>query len=120
MPTRWISLCLIASAAAAQSLRIVVQSSPLAGFQYHAGPALWSQLRVGDALTLTREADNAHDGNAVAIHWHGQKLGYLPRADNRVVAAEMDKGSRVAARIERLHADGSPRQRLRVEVLVEP
>lgn len=45
----------------AQTIRILVQSSPLAGFQYHAGAELWGELKVGDALTLTREPDNPFD-----------------------------------------------------------
>jgi len=37
------------------SVRLLVQSSPLAGFRYHAAADVWDQLRVGDALELRRE-----------------------------------------------------------------
>ncbi len=37
---------------------MLVQSSPLAGFQYYQGKALWDEMKVGDALALVREADN--------------------------------------------------------------
>ncbi|MBS0330407.1 MAG: HIRAN protein, partial [Proteobacteria bacterium] len=50
---------------------ILLQDSPLAGFQYHAGRALWSQMRVGDALALVREPDNSHDARAVRVEWQG-------------------------------------------------
>jgi putative endonuclease len=36
--------------ALAAEVRILVQSSPLAGFQYHAGEALWQEMREGDRL----------------------------------------------------------------------
>jgi hypothetical protein len=102
----------------AQTVKILVQSSPLAGFQYHQGSKLWPELRVGDALTLTREPDNLHDHNAVRVEWRGQMLGYLPRAENRAVAAEMDRGLEVAGRIARLNERTNPWQRLLIEVFV--
>ena len=80
---------------------MLVQSSPLAGFQFYAGKTMWDEMQVGDAIMLTREPDNAHDANAVRVEWRGRKLGYLPRAENRAVAAEMDRGGRVEARIAR-------------------
>ncbi|MBL8492440.1 MAG: hypothetical protein JNM82_16810, partial [Rhodocyclaceae bacterium] len=49
--------------AAAQAIRILVQSSPLAGFQYYAGLVRWNEIRVGDTLSLVREQDNPHDTN---------------------------------------------------------
>ncbi len=118
-PIRTALLCwvLAAAPAGAQWLKILVQSSPLAGFQYYAGEALWERLQVGDRLTLIREADNAHDANAVRIEWRGVKLGYLPRAENRTVAAEMDRGTRVEGRVAALTRHRDPWRRLRVEVL---
>lgn len=74
------------AAAFAESIKILVQSSPLAGSQYYGAKRLRSEIRVGDRLTLTREADNRHDRNAVRVDWNGEKLGYVPRAENRAVA----------------------------------
>ena len=102
----------------AQTIRILVQSSPLAGFQYHAGTALWQELQVGDLLSLAREPDNPYDAQAVRVSWRGQQLGYLPRAENRAVAAEMDGGGRVEARIARLRSHRNPWQRILIEVFV--
>lgn len=113
-----ISLLLLAGASQAQTIKVLVQSSPLAGFQYHAAGALWPELKVGDALTLVREPDNPHDANAVRVEWRGQMLGYLPRAENRAVAAEMDRGGAVAARIARLREHRNPWARLLIEVFV--
>jgi hypothetical protein len=112
-----ISLAVSPGALAAE-VRILVQSSPLAGFQYHAGESLWQEMREGDRLTLVREADNPHDTNAVRIEWRGQKLGYLPRAENRTVASAMDGGEPVDARIARLRQHRNPWQRVLIEVFV--
>ena len=108
----------ICFSALASEIRILVQSSPLAGFRYYAGEALWHEMREGDRLTLVREADNPHDANAVRVEWRGQKLGYLPRAENRSVAAAMDGGEAVDARIARLRQHRNPWQRVLIEVFV--
>ena len=109
---------LVCTVTMAQTIRILVQSSPLAGFQYHAGATVWDQMKVGDALALVREPDNPHDSNAVRVEWHGQQLGYLPRLENSAVAAEMDRGSRVEARIAKLRNHPNPWQRVLIEVHV--
>jgi hypothetical protein len=112
------SLLIVAMCTQAQDIRILVQSSPLAGFQYHDAGELWTDLRVGDALTLKRERDNPHDANAVRVEWRGRMLGYLPRAENRNVAAEMDRGVRVEGRIARLREHRNPWLRVLIDVFV--
>ncbi len=97
---------------------ILLQDSPLAGFQYHAGKAVWSQLRVGDALTLVREPDNAHDARAVRVEWQGRKIGYVPRRENADVARLMDAGQRLTARITRLADVRDPWSRVRFKILI--
>ena len=109
---------LLAAPAAAESIKLLVQSSPLAGFQFYAGRALWDEMKAGDALVLVREPDNPHDPRAVRVEWRGRKLGYLPRAENRAVAEEMDRGGQVAARIARLERHRDPWKRIRIEVFV--
>jgi hypothetical protein len=107
-----------ASAVAAQQIRVLIQSSPLAGYQYHAGAQVWEQLKAGDELKLVREPNNAHDRNAVRVEWQGQQLGYLPRAENQAVAVELDRGSRVEARIARLREAKNPWQRVLIDVFM--
>lgn len=104
--------------ALARQPRILVQSSPLAGFQYYDAKILWDEMREGDALALIREPDNRHDPFAVRVEWRGTKLGYLPRAENRAVADEMDKGTPIAGRIGRMADSPNPWKRLRVDVFV--
>ncbi|MFO7543575.1 MAG: HIRAN domain-containing protein [Thiobacillus sp.] len=97
---------------------ILLQDSPLAGFQYHAGKALWPQLRVGDTLILIREPDNAHDAKAVRVEWQGHKIGYVPRRENADVARFMDDGHPLAARINRLAEGRDPWSRVRFDILI--
>jgi hypothetical protein len=98
------------------SVQLLVQSSPLAGYRYHAAAQLWPELRVGDALELRREPDNPHDPNAVSVSWRGRRLGYLPRRENAAAAWGLDRGQAPRARISRLAARG---RRIEIEVYVD-
>ncbi len=106
----------LAPAAGAESIMILVQSSPLAGSQYHALARVWPHLRAGDRLTLTREPDNRHDRNAVRVDWNGQPIGYVPRAENRTVARALDAGEPLEARATRLRDDPNPWRRVEFAV----
>jgi HIRAN domain len=108
-----------ASPSAAQTPgRILVQSSPLAGFQYYEGKALWAQMKRGDPLALIREPDNPHDPLAVRVEWNGHKLGYLPRRENQAVARQLDHGNPLQARIVRLVKHRDPWKRIELEVFL--
>ena len=98
------------------SARIVVQDSPLAGFQYYEGRELWHEMKPGDTLTLVREPGNPHDANAVRLEWKGCKLGYVPRRDNGALARQMDRGATVKARITALKARGNGRNLVSYEI----
>lgn len=98
---------------------IIVQQSPLAGFQYYDGKARWSEMKVGDVLTLVREPHNPHDANAVRVEWNGSRLGYIPRRENADVARQMDRGAAVKARIVKLTEARNPWQRVLFEVYVD-
>jgi hypothetical protein len=100
-------------------VRMLVQSSPLAGFQFYQGKELWDEMKVGDALALVREADNVHDANAVRVEWRGRRLGYVPRRENRTVAQHMDRGGAVEARISKLVQHRNPWQRIEFEIYVK-
>ena len=117
-----LTAALLAAASAsvqAQQVRLLVQSSPLAGFRYHEAPGLFPELGVGDRLELVREPDNPHDPNAVGVEWRGRRLGYVPRRENSALAWAMDRGEPVTARISILRAHRNPRLRVEFEVFVE-
>lgn len=106
-------------AAAQSAARILVQSSPVAGFQFHEARQVWAQLKIGDALTLVREPANLHDARAVRVEWQGHLLGYVPRAENDAVARQLDRGNRLEARIVRLTRHRDPWKRIEFEVFLK-
>ena len=114
-----VALLVFALSANAQSVRLLVQSSPLAGFRYGEAATLWRELRVGDELTLVREADNPRDANAVRVEWRGHKLGYVPRRENAAVARALDGGMALRARLVRLEEHLNPARRVGFEVYIE-
>ncbi len=100
--------------------REILQVSPLAGFQHHAGPALFALMNVGDHLALRREADNPYDARAVRVEWQGTQIGYAPRADNVDLARLMDRGVPVEARILQLQKSRDPWKRVLIEIYLVP
>lgn len=96
----------------------VIQHSVLTGFRHHAASRFWPALTLDATLTLLRESENAHDSDAVAVHWKGYKLGYLPRGENFMVARLLDRQCRLSARIRRLEANAHRNRRVCLDVLL--
>ncbi|MDR3395665.1 MAG: HIRAN domain-containing protein [Parasulfuritortus sp.] len=125
MPMRWLHIALLSVLpAVACPVRadvesaVILQTSPLAGFQYHAGRALFPLMQVGDYLQLVREPDNPYDPKAVRVEWRGVMIGYAPRADNVDLARIMDQGAHVEGRIVNLQKVRNPWRRMLFEVVV--
>lgn len=95
---------------------MLVQTSPLAGYQYHAGPALWPLMEIGDPLTLVREPWNPYDNKAIRVDWRGVSIGFVPKIENLDLARLMDGGTRLAGRIVHLQASRDPWRRVLFEV----
>jgi len=93
--------------------------TPVAGFQYYEGERLWPSLNIGDPLTLVREPANPNDDKAVAIYRQADKLGYIPRSDNAVIANLMDQGRTLAATLSKKTRNANPWERLGVEVVMK-
>ena len=100
----------------AKDRSVLIQESPIAGFQFHRGDAIWSSLDVGEELALVRESSNNHDPDAVAVYFHEQKLGYVPRGDNRAIAQMLDSGESLEARISKLLVEENPWERIRITI----
>ncbi len=98
---------------------IYLNSLYIAGFQYYNGPELEKLLKENDKLTLQRQAENPHDYFAVEIFYKSQKLGYLPRTDNKIIARMMDQGERLKAKIGSIAPDAHPFSRVKVRVYLE-
>ena len=96
--------------------RILVQTSFVAGFQHHDGKRFFSNMHVGDALSLVRETHNAHDANAIRVEWQGNIIGYVPRNENETLARQIDFGNRLQGRIARLSRHRDPNRRVEMEI----
>ncbi len=102
-----------------QSVQLLVQSSPLAGFRFGEAAAVMPLMRPGDALELVHEPDNPHDPNAVRVEWRGRKLGYVPRRQNAALAWGLERGTPLRARVSRLEDHPNPARRIEFEVYIE-
>jgi len=87
---------------------VLLQESPLAGFQYYDGERLWPRLAAGQAVELRRNPRNPHDDRAVEIWRAGHMLGHLPRVENTAVAQMLDRGEPLTARITTLNQSRGP------------
>lgn len=98
---------------------IYLASVYIAGFQYYKGKDLEKGLKENDVLGLIRQAGNPHDYFAVEVYYGGQKLGYLPRTDNKIFARMMDQGVKLKAVIRSIELEAHPFKRVKVRVYSE-
>ncbi len=103
---------------AVKTQSVLIQESPIAGFQFHEGDAIWPSLAIGAKLALLREATNTHDPDAVAVYFQNNKLGYVPRAENSAIAQMLDRGETLEAKISRLSMEEDPSERVRFTVFL--
>lgn len=61
-----------------------------------------SALFPGEALTLRREPDNPHDGNAIAVMASHHVIGYVPRDDAAQLAPLLDAGESPKVQLHQL------------------
>ena len=100
----------------ARNSTILLQESPVAGFQYYRGNAIWPFLRVGEKLSLVRESLNDHDRDAVAVYFRNDKLGFVPQSENRTIAQMLDRGESLEATISRVLNESDPWERIRISI----
>jgi hypothetical protein len=111
-----LGLAAAAPAVAASARTVLIQESPIAGFEFHRGAAVWSSLHVGQMLELVREPTNPHDADAVAVYFQEEKLGYVPRAENHAVAQMLDRGEHLEASIVKLSDGEDPWNRIHISI----
>jgi hypothetical protein len=61
-------------------------------FKGAAAKAAIALMRPGDAVQLVREPNNQFDRLAVACHYRGLHVGYIPRQANPAIARALDAG----------------------------
>jgi hypothetical protein len=94
----------------------------LAGRKFHDADLVWDYLRIGSQVRLERELGNSHDPYAVQVIFNkdGEDylLGYIPRTDNRDLAAflEMGHSDIFDCRISRLNPETQPEQQVQLTI----
>ncbi len=71
---------------------ILVLQTFVAGTSYSDVDEIESNLIPQSKLALVREPKNEHDEFAIAIHFENNKIGYIPRDSNEVMARLLDAG----------------------------
>ena len=102
----------------AKDRRILIQDSPIAGFQYYRGNSILRLLRVGKELSLVREPRNIHDSDAIAIYFKNEKLGFVPQLENRAIAQMLDRGETLKPVVSELLAETDAYQPVRVSIFL--
>ena len=100
----------------ARNRTTLIQESPVAGFQFYRGEAIWSLLGVGNKLSLVREPSNSHDCDAVAVYFGNDQLGYIPQRENCAIAQMLDRGENLETRITKVRDEMNPWRRIRIGI----
>jgi hypothetical protein len=74
----------------ADSRKIYLLQSFVAGFRFYKGMELLPNMQQNDIIELRRQPDNEHDEFAVALYWQQEMIGYLPATSNEIIARLMD------------------------------
>ena len=85
---------------------ILVLQCIVAGTSHQALDSVESSLRGAVKLEVAREANNQFDPFAVALHFQGVKIGYVPRDKNEVIARLLDAGKTFFAVIQASDREG--------------
>lgn len=62
----------------------------VAGFRHYEGMNCLDQMKEGDLLELVREPKNEYDSCAIALHWQGKKIGFIPASINEMLSFLLD------------------------------
>lgn len=97
-----------------------LMSFNVAGFQFWDGALVLGALRAGAPLELVPEPDNPHDSEAIALRYHGTKIGYVPADENAVLSVMCFYGHAAAfeARVLQVDPEAAPWKQVRVGVFV--
>jgi hypothetical protein len=91
------------------SKQIYLISASIAGTYYVDNiDELLKKIEIGTMLHFVREPDNQYDELAILVKdQNGNKLGYVPRKKNPILARLMDAGKRIYGTVKEIHNDDS-------------
>ena len=89
----------------------------IAGFTFYEGVTVFEKMKVGKKVKFQLEEDNKWDPRAVAIYFKGEKIGFIPRTENRIIYKLLKVGiTQFEARIQKI--DPTEHTERQVEVVV--
>lgn len=74
-----------------QYRKIYLLQSFVRGFRFYEGPKIIHEINKSGLLELVREPDNQYDPCAIALHFNGKKIGFLPMESNEMLSILMCK-----------------------------
>lgn len=89
----------------------------IAGYQYHQGDKIEHLLKSHEMVEMRREPHNIHDYKAIALYFDNTKIGYVPAADNEILAKMLDNNILLQARIASVAPASPAWQRVELDVL---
>lgn len=87
-----------------KSIRYIRRGMHVRGTYYYS-EALLKTLLVGERVKLIHEPDNPYDENAVMVFARGEKIGYVPREDNKVFVHAIKLNKNIDARITEIRTE---------------
>jgi len=98
---------------------IFLKSFYVAGFQYYQGAFLFNDMSIGSKIELLWDKNNKHDDYAVGLYFEGEKIGYVPRGDNKGIAEFLKLGHDMfEGVIQQISSDEHPSQQIRVGIFI--
>lgn len=89
----------------------------IAGFTFYEGVTVFEKMKVGKKVKFQLEEDNKWDPRAVAIYFKGEKIGFIPKTENRIIYKLLKVGiTQFEARIQKI--DPTEHTERQVEVVV--
>jgi hypothetical protein len=103
-----------------ETKRVHFEHFTIAGLTYYDGVLVFNELQIGTELRLVAEPTNQFDKNAVIIYLGENKLGYIPRANNRAISKMLIAGYNVfKVFIQMVNPHKSPEEQVQVIVFIE-
>ena len=101
-----------------QQRHITLLETQVAGYQYYEGKLVEPGLKAGVPLGLVREPANSYDSDAVAVYYGQAKIGFIPRAENTVLANMLDQEMLLNATIKAFNPNRPSWGRVELEVFL--
>jgi len=95
-----------------------IYSGFIAGYQYYEGQEIENHFTPGETLSLVREPVNPFDEMAIALHYKGIKIGFIPMIDNTVLTNMIDQEMLLTAKIKTINKKNPTWERVEIGVYI--